>query len=183
MKVAISRARETHPDKNKDPNAEKEFQQLGQAYEVLGDEQKRKRYDASRQGGVPSSFQSFDEDEFHNARDTFDAFFQRFHKDFGFSTEDDFFDRDPFAQFNNSSGDPFSGFFKRQFNDDPFFAPPSSTAGGGGRGTSESVSTSVTYKNGKKITTKRRVVTDATGKQTVYESKMEEDDMNEKFLK
>ncbi|XP_060517133.1 dnaJ homolog shv [Cylas formicarius] len=39
-------AKELHPDKNKDdPEASRKFQDLGAAYEVLSDEEKRKKYD------------------------------------------------------------------------------------------------------------------------------------------
>merc|ERR1719193_225493 len=34
-----------HPDKNKSPGAEAQFKKIAEAYEVLGDEQKRRRYD------------------------------------------------------------------------------------------------------------------------------------------
>lgn len=40
-------AKTTHPDKNKSPNATQEFAQLGEAYEILSDEMKRKQYDAA----------------------------------------------------------------------------------------------------------------------------------------
>jgi molecular chaperone DnaJ len=48
-------AREYHPDVNKDPSAEGLFKELGEAYEVLSDDQKRQVYDnyghAGFQGG------------------------------------------------------------------------------------------------------------------------------------
>ncbi len=39
------KARSLHPDVNKAPNAEDQFKELGEAYEILRDEQKRSRYD------------------------------------------------------------------------------------------------------------------------------------------
>ncbi len=38
-------ARKYHPDVNKRPDAETRFKEIGEAYEVLGDAEKRKRYD------------------------------------------------------------------------------------------------------------------------------------------
>src|SRR5690348_3116651 len=42
-------ARKYHPDTNKDAGAEERFKQISEAYDVLGDEDKRKKYD---RGGV-----------------------------------------------------------------------------------------------------------------------------------
>lgn len=39
-------AQKYHPDVNKDPGAEAKFKEINEAYEVLGDPEKRKRYDA-----------------------------------------------------------------------------------------------------------------------------------------
>jgi len=39
-------AKKYHPDTNKDTNAAKKFQEVSEAYEVLGDEDKRKQFDA-----------------------------------------------------------------------------------------------------------------------------------------
>jgi curved DNA-binding protein len=38
-------ARRYHPDVNKEPDADARFKEIGEAYEVLSDEEKRKRYD------------------------------------------------------------------------------------------------------------------------------------------
>src|SRR5690242_17401716 len=43
-------ARQYHPDTNKDPGAEDRFKEISEAYDVLGDPEKRKTYD--RGGGV-----------------------------------------------------------------------------------------------------------------------------------
>ena len=63
-------ARENHPDANPDdPNAERRFKEVGEAYAVLGDEQRRKEYDEIRRlgaagfrapGGGPGGFGGFE---------------------------------------------------------------------------------------------------------------------------
>lgn len=56
-----------HPDRNKEKNAEEKFRKIAEAYETLGDENKRKAYDA---GG-------FSNEQFANDFN-FDAFFRNF---------------------------------------------------------------------------------------------------------
>ncbi|MEL6770969.1 MAG: J domain-containing protein [Bacteroidota bacterium] len=52
-------AREYHPDRNPDnPEAEERFKEVQQAYDVLGDEEKRKKYDRFRAN--PHAFGGFD---------------------------------------------------------------------------------------------------------------------------
>ena len=59
-------ARKYHPDVNKTKEAEEKFKDINEAYEVLGDKQKRQRYDslgAGWQGGAdytpPPGFENF----------------------------------------------------------------------------------------------------------------------------
>ncbi|MBQ3311832.1 DnaJ domain-containing protein [bacterium] len=59
-------ARKYHPDVNKTKEAEKKFKEINEAYEVLGDKEKRQRYDslgANWQGGAdftpPPGFENF----------------------------------------------------------------------------------------------------------------------------
>ena len=46
-------ARKFHPDINKDPSAEAQFKEVGEAYEVLGDAEKRAAYDQLGKGRKP----------------------------------------------------------------------------------------------------------------------------------
>ena len=65
IKMAYRRlARKYHPDLNKEANAEEKFKELGEAYEVLKDKEKRKVYDQysvdwnARQRGQSSARQT-----------------------------------------------------------------------------------------------------------------------------
>lgn len=61
-------ARKFHPDVNKAPEAELKFKEIGEAYEVLKDADKRKKYDqfgsdwkrAQQSGGAPPGWEGFD---------------------------------------------------------------------------------------------------------------------------
>jgi molecular chaperone DnaJ len=48
------KAKACHPDTNKSPEAESQFKELGEAYDVLSDQQKRQTYDAYGHDGLKS---------------------------------------------------------------------------------------------------------------------------------
>lgn len=61
-------AKKYHPDINKEPGAEEKFKEIGEAYSVLGDEDKRRQYDqlghqaytqGAQQGGFGGGFSGF----------------------------------------------------------------------------------------------------------------------------
>ena len=80
-------AKEFHPDKNRDdPNAQDKFQDLGAAYEVLSDAEKRKTYDRHGEEGLKH-------DSFGSS-DPFSSFFGDFGFGFGFGGQQDHRDRE-----------------------------------------------------------------------------------------
>lgn len=106
-------ARKYHPDVNKTKEAEEKFKDINEAYEVLGDKQKRQRYDSlgsSWQGGAdytpPPGFENFN---FNFNRDNT----QSFNFDGGAGGFSDFFSSlfgDMMSGYKTSSNSSFSGF-------------------------------------------------------------------------
>ncbi len=61
-----------HPDRNPgDKQAEHNFKEAAEAYDVLGDADKRARYDQFGRGGLKGAYRPHD---FHDARDVFSQF-------------------------------------------------------------------------------------------------------------
>jgi len=78
-KAFRQKARQLHPDVNKSPNAQEQFQKVSEAYEVLSDPQKRSLYDQFGEAAVKGSgaggpgFSDFG--DFSPFGDIFDTFF------------------------------------------------------------------------------------------------------------
>lgn len=67
-----------HPDKNKDPNAENTFREIAEAYSILSDPEKRKRYDQfGHEDSSGTSGHGFHETQF-NMNDFFKHFDEAF---------------------------------------------------------------------------------------------------------
>ena len=75
-KAFREKARHLHPDKNKSPNAEAQFREVAEAYEILSDPQKRKNYDM----GGSSSFNQ-QGSRANNFNFNFDDLFKQFESD------------------------------------------------------------------------------------------------------
>lgn len=77
-KAFRKKARQYHPDVNKDPDAESMFKQLAEAYEVLSDPQKRQVYDAYGHEGLAGGGYQPSWDFMHGFPDLSDLFAQFF---------------------------------------------------------------------------------------------------------
>ena len=80
LKSAYRRmARQYHPDINKDSGAEERFKEIGRAYEVLSDPQKRARYDQFGEAGVSGASGGMpDMGDMGGFADLFETFFSGF---------------------------------------------------------------------------------------------------------
>src|SRR3954466_14806131 len=89
-----------HPDRNKSPEAEEKFKEISEAYAVLSDDEKRKRYDTYGHVGA--------EEVFRGSEANFDEVF----KDIGFGGFRDIFDQifGGRGGVGNVGNDPFGGF-------------------------------------------------------------------------
>jgi molecular chaperone DnaJ len=86
-----------HPDRNKSPGAEDRFKEISEAYAVLSDDDKRKRYDTYGHVGTEEVFRGSE------------ANFEEIFKDMGFGGFRDIFDQFFGARggFGRGSSDPF----------------------------------------------------------------------------
>lgn len=83
--LSLSLALKYHPDKNKEPDAEATFRDIAEAYDVLGNSEKRRQYDAQGHQYYQSANNQEGYSGFHfNMNDffkEFDAASARFHKE------------------------------------------------------------------------------------------------------
>ncbi|KAK7580687.1 hypothetical protein V9T40_001316 [Parthenolecanium corni] len=109
VKKAFRRlAMKYHPDKCKEPDAEKKFQEIGEAYEILSDPDKRQEYDNRRKFGgsyqphTSFNFQNFNFDDLFAEFDDFENF-QGPHASFGGNRFNVFSDFPDFSNLNFGS--------------------------------------------------------------------------------
>jgi len=86
-KAFRQKAKLYHPDVSKEPDAESKFKTLGEAFDVLSDEQKRQVYDQYGHDGLKSGGYSTNWDFMQGFPDLNDLFSSFFGGGFGFSTD------------------------------------------------------------------------------------------------
>jgi len=177
-----------HPDKNSEPQAQEKFKEIAEAYEVLNDPDKRRRYDLQESQPFASGRSGFGDTffNFRNPEDIFREFFgndpffdQRttFHSPFSSFFSDPFVD--PFFDQRSTFRSPFSSFFSDPF-EDPFFRGTRGFRSGFSStsspflGSSTSVSQTTRISSGKKISEIKTTVSQ-NGKTTVTVEEIVED--------
>ncbi|ORZ25715.1 DnaJ domain-domain-containing protein [Absidia repens] len=148
-----------HPDKNKEPSAQKKFQDISHAYQILSDPELRRKYDRERHLQAPSSpthpqphYQTYHNAPYQRQQSHYHPSPTQ-HTFSANSIYSDFLFQDPmdiFAQFFGAQ-DPFAEFFDSMQTRPTSAMMNMSNIGGGGGGTiSKSVSTTIV--NGVKTT-------------------------------